>query len=235
MASSIGDKWGTPANESERALRAAIDAALGHSSDPLVAFDLESRLILDANGAAHHRLGVPPGALAGLAFCEVMEPIDEEAARAAKRLLTSGDIDSFGATRYVRKPNGGVAEIHIWVRLVTAPGAGFGLATLEDEVGHARSLVAKGAETTGRAKLDLVRGPISLFTEPDLSERQREILTLLIGGETIREIAAMTYLSPSTVRNHLSAIYKKFGVHSQAALVAKVLGGWSGPPEVMSA
>ena len=30
------------------------------------------------------------------------------------------------------------------------------------------------------------------------------------------------YLSPSTVRNHLTAIYRKFGVHSQAALLAKL-------------
>jgi DNA-binding NarL/FixJ family response regulator len=96
-------------------------------------------------------------------------------------------------------------------------------------------LVARIAETAGRAKLDLIRGVNSPFTEPDLSPRQREILKLLIGGETIRDIAAATYLSPSTVRNHLSAIYKKFGVHSQAGLLAKVLGGWSGPLEVISA
>jgi PAS domain-containing protein len=124
MASSNGDEWGTPASESDRALRAAIDAVLRHSTDPLVAFDLKSLLILDANAAAHRRLGVPPGALAGLPFCEVVEPIDQEGARAAKRLLTSGDIDSFGATRYVRQPDGGMAEIHIWVRLVTRPEPG---------------------------------------------------------------------------------------------------------------
>jgi DNA-binding CsgD family transcriptional regulator len=30
------------------------------------------------------------------------------------------------------------------------------------------------------------------------------------------------YLSKSTVRNHLSVVYGKFGVHSQAELLAKL-------------
>jgi len=31
------------------------------------------------------------------------------------------------------------------------------------------------------------------------------------------------FLSPSTIRNHLAAIYRKFGVHSQAELLAALL------------
>jgi DNA-binding CsgD family transcriptional regulator len=56
-----------------------------------------------------------------------------------------------------------------------------------------------------------------------LSTRQWEIVTRLVRGERVANIAAQLYLSPSTVRNHLTAIYKKFGVHSQAELVAKLL------------
>jgi len=54
------------------------------------------------------------------------------------------------------------------------------------------------------------------------SRRQWEVLTHLVRGERVEEIAAALYLSPSTVRNHLTAIYKKFGVHSQAGLMAKL-------------
>jgi DNA-binding NarL/FixJ family response regulator len=57
----------------------------------------------------------------------------------------------------------------------------------------------------------------------NFSTRQWEILTRLVRGERVEEIAAALYLSPSTVRNHLAAIYKKFGVHSQAQLLAKIL------------
>jgi len=56
-----------------------------------------------------------------------------------------------------------------------------------------------------------------------LSTRQWEIVTRLVRGERIEDIAAALYLSPSTVRNHLTAIYRKFGVHSQAEFLAKLL------------
>ena len=57
----------------------------------------------------------------------------------------------------------------------------------------------------------------------NFSTRQWEILTRLVRGERVEEIAADLYLSPSTVRNHLAAIYKKFGVHSQTELLARLL------------
>jgi DNA-binding CsgD family transcriptional regulator len=60
--------------------------------------------------------------------------------------------------------------------------------------------------------------------QPELSARQLEILMSLIAGNDIREVAASLFLSPSTVRNHLSAIYRKFGVHSQAELFRQLAG-----------
>ncbi len=56
-----------------------------------------------------------------------------------------------------------------------------------------------------------------------LSTRQWEILARLVRGERAQDIASSLYLSPSTVRNHLTAIYKKLGVHSQAELLAGLL------------
>ena len=46
----------------------------------------------------------------------------------------------------------------------------------------------------------------------DLSAREREILELLANGLTNREIAAALYISPHTVKNHVSSIYRKLGV-----------------------
>ena len=58
-----------------------------------------------------------------------------------------------------------------------------------------------------------------------LSVRQWEILRRLIRGERVPTIAEALFVSRSTVRNHLSAIFKRFGVHSQAELLALLRNG----------
>jgi DNA-binding NarL/FixJ family response regulator len=68
--------------------------------------------------------------------------------------------------------------------------------------------------------------PIKEFEE--MSTRQREIVARLAAGERVKEIARDMYLSPSTVRNHLTAVFRRFGVHSQLELIS-VLKDLSGP------
>jgi DNA-binding CsgD family transcriptional regulator len=41
----------------------------------------------------------------------------------------------------------------------------------------------------------------------------------LLQGERVPGIARSLFLSASTVRNHLTAIFAKFGVHSQEELI----------------
>jgi DNA-binding NarL/FixJ family response regulator len=55
-----------------------------------------------------------------------------------------------------------------------------------------------------------------------LSDREREILRLLAAGKDNAEIGRELYISPSTVKNHISAILAKLGVHNriQAAVYA---------------
>jgi DNA-binding NarL/FixJ family response regulator len=66
--------------------------------------------------------------------------------------------------------------------------------------------------------------------EPDdllaLSEREKEILRLVAHGRDNTEIAHELYLSPSTVKNHVSSILDKLGVDSrvQAAVRAARAG-----------
>ncbi len=52
-------------------------------------------------------------------------------------------------------------------------------------------------------------------TEQTLSEREVEILRLAKRGLPNPQIAQALHLSPGTVRNHLSAAYRKLGVHSR--------------------
>jgi DNA-binding NarL/FixJ family response regulator len=59
----------------------------------------------------------------------------------------------------------------------------------------------------------------------ELSRREREILDLLAGGCSNKEIASALFIAEQTVRNHISAIYDKMGAEdrSQAIRMAKVV------------
>jgi DNA-binding CsgD family transcriptional regulator/PAS domain-containing protein len=67
-----------------------------------------------------------------------------------------------------------------------------------------------------------------------LSRRQSEILRRLTRGERIAAIARDLFVSQSTVRNHLAAIYRKVGVHSQSELLARVMPGHQGASQPAS-
>ena len=56
---------------------------------------------------------------------------------------------------------------------------------------------------------------------PPLSEREREVLEAIAGGATNREIAGTLFLSPHTIKEHTSALYRKLGVRNRAEAVQK--------------
>jgi DNA-binding CsgD family transcriptional regulator len=64
----------------------------------------------------------------------------------------------------------------------------------------------------------------------DLSARQWEIVTRLLRGERVPGIARSMFLSQSTVRNHLSAVFAKLGVHSQQELIELLRARSNGSP-----
>lgn len=57
-----------------------------------------------------------------------------------------------------------------------------------------------------------------------LSNRENEVLSLLIDGYTNKEIAEALVVSVNTVKKHVQSIFTKLNVDSRAAAVAKVLG-----------
>jgi LuxR family maltose regulon positive regulatory protein len=60
----------------------------------------------------------------------------------------------------------------------------------------------------------------------ELTERERDILALLPGPQSQRELADSLYVSPNTMKTHLRAIYRKLGADSRtdAVLRARSLG-----------
>jgi DNA-binding CsgD family transcriptional regulator len=53
-----------------------------------------------------------------------------------------------------------------------------------------------------------------------LTTRQWEVLSRLLRGERVPAIANALFVSPSTIRNNLSEIFRIFGVHSQSELLS---------------
>jgi DNA-binding NarL/FixJ family response regulator len=52
-----------------------------------------------------------------------------------------------------------------------------------------------------------------------LTEREREVLDLIASGATNREIAGKLYLSPHTVKEHTSSLYRKLKARNRAEAV----------------
>ena len=57
--------------------------------------------------------------------------------------------------------------------------------------------------------------------EPLLSEREREVLDLIAAGSTNKEIAEQLFLSPHTVKEHTSTLYRKLNARNRAEAVQR--------------
>jgi DNA-binding NarL/FixJ family response regulator len=55
----------------------------------------------------------------------------------------------------------------------------------------------------------------------ELSEREREVLDLIASGATNREIAEALFLSPHTIKEHTSALYRKLKARNRAEAVRR--------------
>ena len=81
------------------------------------------------------------------------------------------------------------------------------------QVARAAQLVSMGM---------LVFPPQSSDAEaPGLSQRERQVLALVASGATNREIASELHLSPHTVKEHTSTLYRKLSVRNRAEAVQR--------------
>ena len=107
----------------------------------------------------------------------------------------------------------------------------------EEDMVHAIRAVGKGeaifSPAVARRVIDFFTGTRSEIERavpsrafPELTVREREILDLIAQGLRNSEIASRLYLSPKTVRNHISNIFAKLQVadRSQAIVRARKAG-----------
>jgi len=124
------------------------------------------------------------------------------------------------------------AEPALITRLrMSVPGAGLLDRALRDPDAVRRVL---GSETLSPSEPavrfgsgeDVVRAAFGSFA---LSERQLEVLSYTLRGETSRDIAVRLFISEPTVRNHLHAIYERVGVSGRRELLGHFVRGLIGP------
>lgn len=79
---------------------------------------------------------------------------------------------------------------------------------------------------------DRIEGARRSYSEPGtpfhpLSDREMEVLACVVRGQSNKEIATMLGISHQTVKNHVTAILRKFGVEDRTqAVVFALKRGW---------
>ena len=98
----------------------------------------------------------------------------------------------------------------------------------EDEVLRAIRAVSSGdaifSATIARHLLDFFASPRpaqAVLPFPDLTDREREILTLIAQGRRNAEIAQSLVISMKTVRNYISSIFSKLQVADRAQAIIR--------------
>ncbi len=74
---------------------------------------------------------------------------------------------------------------------------------------------------TGARRRSEVERAVPARAFPELTSREREVLDLIAQGLSNPEIAARLYLSPKTVRNHISNIFAKLQVADRAQAIVR--------------
>lgn len=97
---------------------------------------------------------------------------------------------------------------------------------LPERLTYARALVAAASEPAAApAPVQLAQQPAAAPVRPvlpdPLSERELVVLRLLRSGLSEREIGNELFISFNTVHSHVKSVYKKLGVSSRAAAVAR--------------
>jgi PAS domain S-box-containing protein len=116
---------------------------------------------------------------------------------------------------------GGVGVIIELATIQTARPAGY--APTEGQLRERLDKIALEIQSIGLAAGG--SGPPIPLEHPDLgglSEREKEVLTQLVSGDRVPDIAAALHISQNTVRNHLKSIFRKVGVGGQGELIQKV-------------
>ncbi|NTU84935.1 MAG: response regulator transcription factor [Chloroflexales bacterium] len=88
-------------------------------------------------------------------------------------------------------------------------------------VGHGEAIFSPGIADRMMRYFATIPTEVPRTVLPELSDREREVLTLIAQGVNNAEIAARLVLSPKTVRNHITNILSKLQVSDRAQAIVR--------------
>ena len=126
--------------------------------------------------------------------------------------------------RYARRSLRGAIVIVV-IAAGDRPDLGLALTSGADALVHEADLGAVLGPVVRAAAAGLASAPAGLMRvvqPPALSHRERQILGLALAGLSNAQIAERLYVAPSTVKTHISAAFRRLGVHSRREATALV-------------
>jgi DNA-binding CsgD family transcriptional regulator len=154
-------------------------------------------------------------------------PWDPEARRALRwsDLLSPREWHALDLYREVCRPLDGEYELELWLATPDGVAGGFAFDSFERDFSERDKLVL---DTLQPHLVQLWRNAAARQPESRslaaLTSREREILVWVARGKSNREIAAVLYLAPGTIRKHLDNVYDKLGVSNRAGAVGHAFG-----------
>jgi len=176
------------------------------TDNPVALLD-EQRTILEVNAAGAALLGASREELVGRSIRDSVKPAEHE--RSDEEWLEFLRTGEYSGRRDLLRPDGSEVQIEFAARLAEIGGGRRAIYVAMDGLEGEPPAIIRGAATLG------------------LTEREREIVTLIAMGRDTGDIAAELHISPETVRTHVRNAMGKLDVHTRAQLVAVVLSGGS--------
>jgi PAS domain S-box-containing protein len=172
------------------------------TSNPVLLLD-EQRRMVEVNEAALSLFGGARASLVGASIDEIIKPEGRPAAaREWQQFLQSGE---YSGKRALVRADGSEVKIEFAARLERIAGRRLAtyVAMVEQEASSTPSVEGSG--------------------ELPLTNREREVITLIALGDETAQIAEKLHISPDTVRTHVRNAMSKLGARTRAQLVALVL------------
>jgi PAS domain-containing protein len=202
------------------ATMADVFETVTRSPRALVVAGMPEGTILAANAAAAELLGEDATAVVGRRVNSLYAGADEIHSAVALSALAAGAVDSYNARRRLAGRLG--AEAWTCVRRFDVEGGSIALGLvvpvdeprprdgIGEELAASDTSWVSGAQPAGSVNEVLDGLPL----------RKRQIVSALLQGERVPAIAASMFVSASTIRSHLSVIFRAFGVGSQTELLS---------------